>query len=258
MAAATATIIAGGSALLGAGLSIKQAIDAKKAQDKADQSAQRAIADLKKIEYTDTFADVQVPTLGAQLEFEQQQQALKEGVQALREQGATGALGGVTELERQRSAEALQTAARLEQQEAALELAREKAEQDINIRNVGLQADILSQEALGAGQAAADASAAYQAGIQGTVGSLGLLAGVAQEAEGLYPEEERAARRDARRARKSASDPGTYLGAGGTDSRMRGTGDAFGQRREPFAGVGRRSSLYTPFSPIPQSSYLYG
>ena len=202
MPIATATVIAGGSALIGAGLSIKQAIDAKKAQDKADQSAQRAIADLKKLEYTDTFADIQVPTLGAELEFEQQQQALKTGVEALREQGAAGALGGVTGLERQRSTAALQTAARLEQQEAALELARQKAEQDINIRNVGLQADILSGEATGAGQAAADASAAQQAGIAGAVGSFGLLAGVAQEAEGLYPADERAARKATRKARQ--------------------------------------------------------
>ena len=198
---ALTTIIAGGSALMGAGLSIKQAIDAKKAQDKADQSAQRAIADLKKLEYTDTFADIQVPTLGAELEFEQQQQALKTGVEALREQGAAGALGGVTGLERQRSTAALQTAARLEQQEAALELAREKAEQETERLNVGLQADILSGEATGAGQAAADASAAQQAGIAGAVGSVGLLAGVAQEAEGLYPDE-RAARKAARKARQ--------------------------------------------------------
>ena len=252
MPIATATAIAGATTLVAAGLSYKQAIDAKKAQDKADQSAQRAIADLKKLEYTDTFADIQVPTLGAELEFEQQQQALKTGVEALREQGAAGALGGVTGLERQRSTAALQTAARLEQQEAALELAREKAEQDINIRNVGLQADILSGEATGAAQASAGASAAHQAGIQGAAGSFGLLAGVAQEAEGLYPADERAARK----GRQSASDPGTYLGAGGTDSRMRGTEYAFGQRREPFAGVGSRSSLYTPFSPEPQSSFL--
>ena len=201
MPIATATVIAGGSALIGAGLSIKQAIDAKKAQDKADQSAQRAIADLKKLEYTDTFADIQVPTLGAELEFEQQQQALKTGVEALREQGAAGALGGVTGLESQRSTAALQTAARLAQQEAALELAREKAAQETERLNVGLQADILSGEATGAGQAAADAYAAEQAGIAGAVGSFGLLAGVAQEAEGLYPDE-RAARKAARKARQ--------------------------------------------------------
>ena len=250
------SIIAGTSALVGAGLSIKQSIDAKNAQTKADNAAQRAIKDLKKLEYTDTFADAQVPTLGAELEFEQQQLALKTSVEALREQGAVGALGGVTALERQRSTAALQTAARLEQQEAALELEREKSEQETERLNVGLKADILSGEATGAGQALADASAAEQAGYAGAVGSLGLLAGVAQEAEGLYPADERAARKAARKGRQSASDPGTYLGAGGTDSRMRGTEYAFGQRREPFAGVGSRSSLYTPFSPAPQSSFL--
>tara|TARA_Y100000310_G_scaffold311813_1_gene358480 strand:+ start:10470 stop:11078 length:609 start_codon:yes stop_codon:yes gene_type:complete len=197
---ALTTIIAGGSALMGAGLSIRQAIKAEDAKNKADKAAQRAIADLKKLKYTDTFADVQVPTLGAELEFEQQQLALKTGLTAAAEAGPSGVHGIATKLERQRHLAALQTAARLEDKEAALELEREKSEQETERLNVGLQADILSGEATGAGQAAADASAAQQAGIAGAVGSLGLLAGVAQEAEGLYPEE-RAARKAARKAR---------------------------------------------------------
>ncbi len=185
---------------MGAGLSIRQAIKAEDAKNKADKAAQRAIADLKKLKYTDTFADVQVPTLGAELEFEQQQLALKTGLTAAAEAGPSGVHGIATKLERQRHLAALQTAARLEDKEAALELEREKSEQETERLNVGLQADILSGEATGAGQAAADASAAQQAGIAGAVGSLGLLAGVAQEAEGLYPEE-RAARKAARKAR---------------------------------------------------------
>ena len=217
MALATAAAVIGGvSALTGLGLSIKQQIDAKKAQEKADKAAQSAIAGLKQIEYTDKFGDIQVPTLGAELEFQQQQQAMKTGIEALRQEGPSGALGGVTGLERQRSAEALQTAARLEQQEAALELERQRAEQDIGIRNVGLQAGILSQEATGAGQAAADAFAASQAAQAGMVTSLGDISGAAFQASGLYGEEGEAKRAE-RQRRRETKQAGRRLGraAGG-------------------------------------------
>ena len=243
-------VIGGVSALAGLGLSIKQQIDAKKSQEKAEKAAQSAIAGLKQLEYTDKFGDIQVPTLGAELEFQQQQQAMKTGIEALRQEGPSGALGGVTGLERQRSAEALQTAARLEQQEAALELERQRAEQDIGIRNVGLQAGILSQEATGAGQAAADAFAASQTAQAGMVTSLGQLSGAAFEASPLYPEGR--GRRD-RRGGGGRTPAGAYAGAGGMDSRMRGTEFAFGETRQPFtygnryAGVGSQSSLYAPF-----------
>ena len=84
---------------MGAGLSIRQAIKAEDAKNKADKAAQRAIADLKKLKYTDTFADVQVPTLGAELEFEQQQLALKTGLTAAAEAGPSGVHGIATKLE---------------------------------------------------------------------------------------------------------------------------------------------------------------
>ena len=216
---AVATAIIGVTALAGLGLSIKQQIDATKAQERAEKAAQSAIAGLKELEYTDKFGDMQVPTLGAELEFEQQQIAMKTGIEALRQEGPSGAFG-VTDLERQRSKEALHTAARLEQQEAALELERKRAKQRAHELNVGLQVGALTGEATGAGQAAADAFAANQAAQASMVGTLGELSGVALESSGLYGEEGEAKRAERQRRRKSKR-AGRRLGrtAGG------GTGD---------------------------------
>ena len=186
-AVTAATAISGVAALGGLGLSIGQNLRAKSDQRKAEDAQQKAINELKKLEFQDEFTELQAPTLGAELEFQQQQQALKTGVEALQEQGATGALGGVTKLEQARSQAALQTAARLEQEEMRLELIRQKNEQDIANRNLGLQANILGQEIEGAGLAARDASEQRQMAQQGMYGSLGMLAGVAQEAQDLYP-----------------------------------------------------------------------
>jgi|TARA_R110002020_G_scaffold102076_2_gene239975 hypothetical protein len=182
-----ATAIGGVTALTGLGLSISQNLKSKSAMREAEKAQQNAINELKKLEFHDEFAELQVPILGSELAFQQQQQALKTGIEALQEQGATGALGGVTKLEQARSKQALQTAARLEEEEMRLDLIRQKNEQDIANRNLGLQANILGQEIEGAGLAARDASEQQQMSQQGMYGSLGMLAGVAQEAQALYP-----------------------------------------------------------------------
>jgi len=183
-----ATAIGGVTALTGLGLSISQNLKSKSAMRDAEKAQQNAINELKKLEFHDEFAELQVPILGSELEFQQQQQALKTGIEALQEQGATGALGGVTKLEQARSKQALQTAARLEKEEMRLDLIRKKNEQDIANKNLGLQGDILGQEIEGAGLAARDAFEQQQMSQQGMYGSLGMLAGVAQESQALYPE----------------------------------------------------------------------
>jgi len=186
--AAVTSFIAAGTALGGLGLSIDQKLKSTKAMKRAQDAQDAAVAEMKALEFQDTFPELQVPTLGAELAFQQQQQGLKTGIEALQEQGPTGALGGVTKLEQARSKQALQTAARLEDQEARLDLIRQQNEQDIANRNVAKNLGISQQEAMGAGLAARDAAEMGQQADMNIVGSLGLAAGVAQEMEALYPE----------------------------------------------------------------------
>ena len=236
MAGVTAAV-----AVAGLGLSISQNLKAKSDKRKAEDAQRKAVNELKELEFQDEFTELQVPTLGSELAFQQQQQALKTGVEALQEQGATGALGGVTKLEQARSQAALQTAARLEEEEMRLDLIRQKNEQDIANRNLGLQANILGQEIEGAGLAARDAFEQQQMAQQGMYGSLGNIALEAQKGEALYEEG-----RGNRKGREG-------IVTDTIESKTRLEGD-FGLRQSPltYAGLYDRpnwADARIPFSP---------
>jgi hypothetical protein len=240
MAGVTA-IIAATAAVTGLGLSIDQKLKSTKAMRKAQEAQDAAVAEMKALEFHDEFAELQVPILGSELAFQQQQQSLKTGIEALQEQGPTGALGGVTKMEQARSKQGLETAARLEKEEMRLDLIRQKNEQDIANRNLGLQANILGQEIEGAGLAAKDAAQMGATATQNIVGSLGMLAGVGQESQALYPEG-RGRRKGREGSITDAVDSTTTLEEG------------FGLRQSPltYAGLYNRpnwADARIPFSP---------
>lgn len=182
MPAATSLIIAGASAAASAG----QAIAANKRRKEADFAAKDAAAKLRGISETDYSAGLQVPTMGYDLAQQGVQQQAATGVQALQEAGAAGVIGGMPGLQQQVNEANLQLGADLQQQEYQRDLFRAESRQAQDMRRVGREANIASQELEGAQMAASENRQIMNDAIAGGLGALQAGYGQYLEAKPLY------------------------------------------------------------------------
>jgi hypothetical protein len=172
-----ATAISLGLGLASTGVSVYQGIQGAKAEAKANEAAAAAAKDAERITEMDKFASLEVPTLGLELAQQNIQARQAANVQALREMGAAGALGGLTQVGLQAQAQDQALAAQAEQLQYQRDLAQAQNAQQIEANRVARQAGLVNARLGGAQAAAAEGR---QAKAQGTLGAMQGLSSAAQ------------------------------------------------------------------------------
>ena len=151
-----ATAISLGLAAASTGVSIYQGIQGAKAEANANAAAAAAAKDAERISEMDKFASLEVPTLGLELAQQNIQARQAANVQALREMGAAGALGGLTQVGLQAQAEDQALAAQAEQAQYQRDLAQAQNAQQIEANRVARQSGLTNARLAGAQTAAAE------------------------------------------------------------------------------------------------------
>lgn len=159
--------------LAGAGLGIAQAVKQNKLEKEAKAAQANAASRLKNLKELNPYKEIQTPTLGSKMAMEQISQNTADSVEALRGVGAEGVLGGVAGLAQNQRAANLDVASNLEQNQFQRDMAEAQAITNIEDRRVRREADVASNEILGAQTAAADARAGRNQAIMSAVGGIG-------------------------------------------------------------------------------------
>jgi hypothetical protein len=175
MAIATSTAIGLGVAAAGSAYQIYQGEQAK---NEAAQAAQTAQDQLAKVTETNQFQDLQIPTLGLDMAQENIQARQQGEIQALRETGAAGVLGGLTASSENARKENLGLAAEAQQAQYQRDLMMKQNAQQLESNRVQRQAGLYGSQLAGAQQARAEGQNLMNAGISG-LASAGLNAGLA-------------------------------------------------------------------------------
>lgn len=163
---------------LGAGLQGRQAFKAQERMQSAEQAANKAKAELKKIQEINPYKAVQVPTMGAQLQQEALARATAGGLQAAQSAGAEGVIGGVGNIMGASADASRKIASGLEQAEYQRDLAQAGQEAAIGQRAAEREFKIGTTEMMGAQQRRAEQAALRDAAITGIGGSLAGAAGL--------------------------------------------------------------------------------
>lgn len=172
-----ATAITLGLAAASTGVSIYQGIQGAKAESKANEAAATAAQDAKRLAELDKFASLNVPTLGLDLATQNMQAWQQSQIQALRDAGAAGVLGGVTAVGRQAQEQNLQLAAEADKMQYQRDLAQAQNAQQVESNRIARQAGLVNAQLGGAQAAAAEGR---QAKAQGTMGAIQGLSSAAQ------------------------------------------------------------------------------
>lgn len=167
-----ATAISLGLGLASTGVSVYQGIQGAKAEANANAAAAAAARDAERISEMDKFASLEVPTLGLELAQQNIQARQAANVQALREMGAAGALGGLTQVGLQAQAEDQALAAQAEQAQYQRDLAQAQNAQQIEANRVARQSGLTNARLAGAQTAAAEGRNTKNQAIQNTLQGL--------------------------------------------------------------------------------------
>jgi hypothetical protein len=167
-----ATAISLGLGLASTGVSVYQGIQGAKAESKANEAAAAAAKDAERITEMDKFASLEVPTLGLELAQQNIQARQAASVQALREMGPAGALGGLTQVGLQAQAQDQALAAQAEQLQYQRDLAQAQNAQQIEANRVARQAGLVNARLGGAQTAAAEGRNTQNQAISGALQGL--------------------------------------------------------------------------------------
>jgi len=159
-------------ALASLGMSAYQGIKGAQAEAAANQAAENAANQAARIAEADKYKSLQVPTLGLEL-AQQNVQARQAGdIQALKDIGAAGVLGGLTSTNLQAQQEDLQLAAQAQQMQYQRDLAQTQNAQQIEQGRMQREFAMNQAKLAGAQAAAAEGRQNVAAGIQGGLSSL--------------------------------------------------------------------------------------
>ena len=175
MAIATSTAIGLGVAAAASGYQIYQGEQAK---NEAAQAAQTAQDQLAKVTEANQFQDLQIPTLGLEMAQENIQARQAGEIQALRETGAAGVLGGITASGENARKEDLALAEQGQQAQYQRDLMVRQNAQQLESNRAQREAGLYGSQLAGAQQARAEGAALGNAGMAG-LASAGLNAGLA-------------------------------------------------------------------------------
>jgi len=174
MAIATSAAIGLGIAAAASGYQIYQGEKAKSDASKAAQSAQEQLA---KVSEENKIQDLKLPTLGLDMAQENMQARQQGEIQALKEVGAAGVLGGITGSQENARKEDLALAEQGQQAEYQRDLAIKQNAQQLESNRAQRQAGIFGAQLSGAQTARAEGAALSNAGVSG-LASAGLQAGL--------------------------------------------------------------------------------
>ena len=173
-------LISAGVSLAGLGMSAIQAVQEGRRMKEAQAKSNAALQGYKNITEQNALASLQAPDISS-LQFDRTQRAMSQGVDALSQTGAEGAIGGVTNLLQAGQEANLQAA----QQQGESNFQRDALKAQEQAR-IGQDAARRQEEAAGyeIGQANtefSEASANRNEAISGMVGQLGGAIGFAKE-----------------------------------------------------------------------------
>lgn len=155
------------------GLSAKQALDGAQAESKANQAAQNIANQSARIQETNEFQSLQVPTLGLELAQQNLQADQANQLRALQEAGgASGVLGGLTALNQQGRAQDLQLAGQANQMQYQRDLAQAQNAQQIEQGRMQREFAMNQAKLAGAQTAAAEARQKMNIGASGALSAL--------------------------------------------------------------------------------------
>lgn len=172
MAIATAAAIGLGLTAASTGYSIYQGIEGAKAEAKANEAASAAMQDAKRISEVDKYASLQVPTLGLELAQQNIQTRQAADIQALRESGSAGVLGGLTAINQQAQAQDQALRAQADEMAAQRNLAQAQNAQQIEANRVARQTGLINAQLVGAQTAGAEARNKQSQAVAGTLQGL--------------------------------------------------------------------------------------
>lgn len=167
-----ATAISLGLAAASTGVSIYQGIQGAKAEAAANEAAAAAAQDAKRISEVDKYASLQVPTLGLDLAQQNIQARQASDVQALKEAGAAGVLGGLTAVNQQAQAQDQALRAQADEMAYQRNLAQAQNAQQIEANRVARQTGLVNAQLGGAQTAAAEARNTQNQAISGALQGL--------------------------------------------------------------------------------------
>lgn len=168
----TAAAISLGLAAVGTGASVIQGIKGSNAKAKADAAAVSAANDLQRVLEQNRFEALKVPSLGLDLAQQNMQAWQQSQIQALRDAGAAGVLGGVTAAGRQAQEQNLQLAGEANKMQAQRDQMLAQNAQQIESNRVQRQAGLAQQRLEGAQRASAIGQGQIDTAIQGGIGNL--------------------------------------------------------------------------------------
>lgn len=154
------------------GLSAKQALDGAQAESKANQAAENAANQAARIQERDFYKELKVPTLGLEKATQNMQAWQQAQIQALKESGAAGVLGGLTAAGQQARAQNQDLAVEAQNAQYQRDLAQAQNAQQIEQGRMQREFAMNQAKLAGAQTAAAEARQNKAAGIQGGISAL--------------------------------------------------------------------------------------
>ena len=179
MALATATIIGLGTSAIGAGMSFKQAAEAKTAAQNAETDAKNLMDEAKKNIEKDYMEELTVPLDAFEAASKENVALQNQSIQAIREGDQRGSYGAVTQLGQDAAEQR-----RISMGQELTDLEKLKIKSKENIRD-----EIVSMDVAGAADAnlrARDAQEARMAAMTNAVTALGQGANAYAEGQDLY------------------------------------------------------------------------
>lgn len=161
-----ATAVALGVAAAGSGYQMYKGQQDKKAAEKAAQGIEEKLANVSE---ANTFQDLQIPTLGLDMAQENIQARQQGEIQALRDTGAAGVLGGLTASAENARKEDLALASEAQKAQYERDLTVKQNEQQLEANRVNRLTGLLGSQLAGAQTARAAGENLTNAGMSGLI-----------------------------------------------------------------------------------------
>jgi hypothetical protein len=166
MGVATAAAIGLGIAAAGSGYQMYQGEQAK---SEASKAAEQAAAKMAGVTEANEFQDLQIPTLGLEMAQENIQARQQGEIQALRDIGAAGVLGGLTASSENARRADLELASEAQKAQYQRDLAVKQNAQQIESNRAQRQFGMYGGQLAGAQTARAEGAAMSNAGLTGLI-----------------------------------------------------------------------------------------
>ena len=186
MPAATTAVLATGSALAGTGMSIAQAVQAKKDAQAASQAAATAANTLQNMKQVNAMSKVQVPTLGSNLAQQGLDRATQSALSVSQGAGAEGVIGGVGQIMQASNEQEMKLAAQANDMEYQRNMDEATAQNTINAAKFKQLSELEQSRLEGAQDSAYQAQANKNEAIKNAITSGTKALGIVGDAAPLW------------------------------------------------------------------------